>query len=156
MPGSDVFAKLDSAINVPPAVERDPNTFTTKEYAIHAGLGKNAATARLDALWEKGLVERVKLAFVDKSGRTQKVFGWRYVGNQPAQRDRAVGDRNQEIGNDSVRAGEGGGGGSEGKAVVVAGVATSNGGSGRKAVVRGAGGGATRCHLPRPQIPDAT
>lgn len=118
---TNLFSKLDAAVaEYRTTITRDPDTFTTKDYAENTGINSSSALKRLVLLAKQGTIIRARVPQLQSNNRIQVVDGWKYVGQQSAEQGQ-VGS-----GVSSGRSGTGRRGKSQGKKVVVTGVAASD------------------------------
>lgn len=87
---NNLFTSLESHIRDVEIV-REPETFTSSEYAKAVGIGQTAAQNRLRLLEERGIVERCTVQ-QKRGGYVYPSPGWRYLG-ESAKKGQVVGDR---------------------------------------------------------------
>lgn len=78
---SKLASKLERA-TVPQKPERDPDTFTTGEYAEQFNISRTLAKRRIRALLERGLVTPVKLKIINELGHVVGTSGYKFIGEQ--------------------------------------------------------------------------
>lgn len=58
---------------------RDPNTFTSREYAEHFGVGIDTAQRRLEKIAKQGTIVRCTVPILRSGNHIYPAPGWRYV-----------------------------------------------------------------------------
>jgi hypothetical protein len=117
MASHNVFAKLDAALTTRrTTLTRDPNMFTTGEYAEKAGISRGVALSRLNALVATGTIERARVPQL-QINRIQVVDGWKFIGTKSKETDKGPSDRDRGKG-DKGRAANGRRGESTGRKVM--------------------------------------
>lgn len=86
----DLVEKLKAKTSTP-TLQRDPNEFTCHEFAQEFGLQRTAARERLRKLVETGVVVSVPVPYINAAGILTKTQGYRYVGDEHADRGRTEG-----------------------------------------------------------------